>query len=248
MNERYRPYAPLNELKPVGPNLWIADGPALEWKVAGISLPFPTRMTLARLANGDLWVHSPIRPDENLLSAVDALGPVRHFVSPNKLHHVTLGLWSARYPAARVWASPGVRERSNVHFTDDLGDAPPAAWRDVIDQRIASGSNALKEVVFFHRPSRTLILTDLIENFETDRVRAGFFAKLLMRLGGVMAPRAGTPRDLAATFRGRHHELAPVVQWMLDCDPEKVIISHGKWFDSGGRGVIRNAFAWVSLG
>ncbi len=243
--QQYEPYEPLNTLKSIGPDIWIADGPILIWKVGPAALPFPTRMTLVRLRDGGLWVHSPVAPDETLLMEIDALGPVRHLVSSNKIHHVSLGPWSARYPDARVWASPGVRKRSEVAFTDDLEDLPPGEWSEDIDQRIARGSKALEEVVFFHAASRTLILTDLIENFEADRVHVGPFTKMLMRMGGVMAPRGGTPRDLRASFMGGHEKLAPVVRWMLDCNPEKVVISHGKWFESGGREIIANAFSWV---
>ena len=33
--------------------------------------------------------------------------------------------------------------------------------------------------IFFHQPSRTLIVTDLIENFETGRIRSRFYRKLI---------------------------------------------------------------------
>jgi len=192
-----------------------------------------------------LWVHSPIAPDEKLLRAVDALGPVRHIISSNKIHHVSIGPWAETYPDARLWASPGVRARSEVTFTDDLAETPPDAWSAVIDQRIARGSKALEEVVFFHKPSRTLILTDLIENFEASLLRKGFWLKILMRLGGVMAPRGGVPRDIRLSFLGNHRKLRPVVQWMLNNNPQKVVISHGKWFEVDGRDIIRRAFSWV---
>ena len=37
---------------------------------------------------------------------VRALGPVRHLVSPNKLHHLFLAAWRAKFPGAKLWGTP----------------------------------------------------------------------------------------------------------------------------------------------
>ena len=58
MPRREATYPPLNTLKPVADAVWIVDGPMIRFDVLGLRLPFPTRMTLIRLAGG-LFVHSP---------------------------------------------------------------------------------------------------------------------------------------------------------------------------------------------
>lgn len=241
----YDAYEPQGKPVSIGPEIWIVDGPVLHWGYGvPVKWPFPTRMTIIRLPDGGLWLHSPTKPDEELFSEIEALGPVHHLVSPNLIHHVSMGVWAERFPDARVWASPNVRKRSKVTFSDDLADEPPIEWAATIDQRIARGSRMLEEVVFFHKPSRVLILTDLIENFEKARLH-GVFARFMYVLMGVMAPYGRAPRDLRATFSGRHDQLRPAIKWMLDCDPDKVVIAHGKWFDHDGKAVIRRAFSWV---
>ena len=55
-------YEPLNTLKPVAPDIWVIDGPAIRF----YGLPFSTRATVVRLAGGDLWVHSPTALTEAL--------------------------------------------------------------------------------------------------------------------------------------------------------------------------------------
>ena len=241
----YDAYQPLNTPIEIGADIWIVNGPVLQWGY-GIPLkwPFPTRMTIVRLPDGGLWLHSPTHPDEDLIGQIDALGPVRHLVSPNLIHHVSIGAWAKRFPEAKVWASPGVRGRSDVAFTDDLADLPPEDWAHAIDQRIARGSRILEEAIFFHNASKTLILTDLIENFEDERLH-GWLARMMYRLIGVMAPNGRAPRDLRATFSGHHDQLKPVVDWMIECAPDKVVIAHGKWFEEDGTAVIRRAFSWV---
>ena len=132
-------YEPINTLKPVAPDIWIADGPVVRMAAPfGMSAPFPTRMTIVRLRDGTLWCHSSIAPDDGLFVEIDALGPVRHLVSPNLLHYASIAAWKRRYPDALAWASPGVRRRAAsqkiaVAFDADLADAPPEAWTGEID-------------------------------------------------------------------------------------------------------------------
>lgn len=59
-------------------------------------------MTVARLADGTLWVHSPIAPDKDLLSAIDGLGPVAWLIAPNSLHCRHIADWQAIYPGANA--------------------------------------------------------------------------------------------------------------------------------------------------
>lgn len=90
----------------------MVDGPIVRMAYLGVSIPFPTRMVVVRLQSGDLFLWSPTEPDDRLLSQVDALGPVKHLVSPNKIHYANIGAWKRTYPEAIAWASPGVRQRA----------------------------------------------------------------------------------------------------------------------------------------
>ena len=91
-------YPPFNTLKPVAENLWIADGGLIRMAMGIVSIPFSTRMTVVRLADGSLWLHSPIAPDDGLCAELEALGKIRHLVSPNYLHYAHIATWQARYP------------------------------------------------------------------------------------------------------------------------------------------------------
>lgn len=53
----------------------------------------------------------------------------------------------------------------------------------------------MAEVEFFQHASRTLIFTDLIENFEPDKL-GSFFMRLLAWAGGVRDPDGQMPRDM----------------------------------------------------
>lgn len=237
-------YEPLNVLKPIGRDIWIVDGPAIRF----YGLPFSTRMTVVRLENGDLWLHSPIAFDEGLASELQALGPIKHLIAPNWIHYACIADWQKACAAALSWAAPGVAQRAasrgvEIRIDYELGKGAEEAWRSQIGQLIAEGSKVHREAVFFHHASATLTLTDLIENFEAAKVP--WWMGLLGRLAGIMAPNGQMPRDMRMTFRGRHDELRAAVHQMIDWAPERIIIAHGKCFEQDAASELRRAFAFV---
>ena len=183
-----------------------------------------------------------------LRAEIEALGPVRHLVSPNKIHYAHIASWKRAYPEATAWASPGVRERAasqhfDVSFEADLGDLPEEAWGEDLDQLVFRGSRFMEEIIFFHRRTRTLILADLIENFEAEKV--GGLHAWLIRLAGAAEPDGKAAIDLRLTFLGRKKEARSSVERMLAWKPERVIMAHGGWYERDGTRELRRAFRWV---
>jgi len=241
-------YAPLNTLKLIAPNIWIVDGPVVNMTgPVGLCVPFPTRMTVVKLTSGELWCHSPTAPDSGLFAALDALGPIKHLISPNKLHYAHIAAWKQRYPEAIAWASPGVRERAasqhnQVAFDTNLGDTPPQAWADDIDQIRFRGSQVMEEFVFFHCASRTLMLADLIENFEAAKLP--WWLRGLAWLGGVLDPDGKTPLDWRMTFQKSKARtcLARMRAW----HPQQIILAHGLCYLRDADTELRRAFRWLN--
>lgn len=245
MKEILAPYAPLSTLKPVAGDVWIADGPEIRMQAGPLAMPFSTRTTLIRLPDGGLWVHSPIAPDPALFAEIEALGPVRWLVAPNTLHYWWIPDWKARYPAAAVCAPPAVAVKAKRPIAIDLPIAtdPPAAWQGAFAQ-VVLASRIFTEADFFHRSSRTLILADLIENFEMGRVHSLFY-RLLIRLGGVFDPDGKMPLDMQAAFRPNRAQVRAAVETMLAWGPERIILAHGRWYEKGAIAELRRAFRWV---
>ena len=237
-------YEPLNTLKPVAQDIWIVDGPMIRF----YGLPFSTRATIVRLTNGDIWVHSPTKLEAGLIAEITALGPVRHLIAPNWIHYAYVAEWQDQFPDTVSWAAPGVKERAEskgmvMRFDHDLGDVAEAPWQGEIDQQIVRGSQVHQEAVFFHKASSTLILTDLIENFEAEKLP--FWMRPLTRMAGIQDPNGQMPRDMRMTFRKGQDELRRAVQQMIDWAPERVIVAHGRWYTSGGVDEIKRAFRFV---
>lgn len=86
-----RPYEPINRLRPVADDLWIVDGPEIRMRYFGLRLPFTTRMTIIRLSDGRLWVHSPTEPTTASGDQRAGTGGLLGVAQP-AAHHLALGL------------------------------------------------------------------------------------------------------------------------------------------------------------
>ena len=218
-------------LNEIDRDLWIADGPTVSF----FGFPYPTRMAVVRLRDGGLWLWSPIARTPELAGEVEALGPVRHLVAPNRMHHLFLGEWAQAHPGATLWAAPGLaRRRRDLAFGGELGDAAEPAWVEDIDQVIFRGSFAMEEVVFFHRASRSAILADLVQKFDpaTQRGWRGW----LMRMDGLVGPDGSTPREWRASFwkrRAAPYRPRPY-DWRPTRDPAPRVTSEPEPLAGGG--------------
>jgi hypothetical protein len=239
------PYAPLNVLKPFADQVWIVDGPEIGMRYFGLTFPFPTRMTVIRLPAGDLWVHSPIAWNDELGGAIAKLGPVHYLIAPSTLHYWYLPDWQARFPKARSYGPPGLmaKARRPLAIDETLHERPPAAWNGVFDLCLFPGS-ILTELDFLHRPSRTLILTDLIENFEPARVRSRLL-RWLTQTFGAADPDGKAPFDMQLSFRGHRREVRAAAERLIAWAPERIILAHGRCYEADAVRELRRAFRWA---
>jgi hypothetical protein len=236
-------FPPLDVLKPVADDMWIVDsGPH---SVLGLKLP--VRMTVVRLSGGFLWLHSPTRLTDDLKTALDRIGPVRHLVAPNVAHWSYLRAWQQTYPMAVTWAAPGLQDRAQVRkagvrVDHELGDAGPADWSREILQVVVPGMG-FREVAFLHQPSRTLLLTDLMMNIEPEKMP--LLMRPLTRLLGIAGSGGRPARYVRFAVSRKRREAVRAVSRMIAWEPERIIFSHGRWFPRDGKAALRRGFSWL---
>jgi hypothetical protein len=236
-------YLPLNEYKAFGPNIGFVDGPLEYLTIAGLRLPLPftTRMTVVRLADGELFLHSPIAFNAALAKQLSSIGIVRHLISPNQFHYAHIGEWSRAFPTAITWASPRARG-IDVQFKRDLSREAPDEWRNEINQTTIPGG-IFGEFVFFHKESSTLILTDTMINFELDKLSEPW--RFATRITGMYYPHGQIFFGMRLPLLVQKRKSKAVVEQILSWRPERIIISHGRCFESNAIAVLRRAFSWV---
>lgn len=223
-------------------SLWLADGEIVKF----FGAPYPTRSVIVRLKSGDLWIWSPVKLTTTLRADVARLGPVRHLVSPNKLHYLYLQEWKAAFPEASLWGPQStIRKCPDLSFREALTDTPPPEWGADIGQAWFRGSFALDEIVFCHRPSATAIVADLIQTFSPEFLRKEWgFWRFVAQLSGLTRSQGKAPIDWRLSFLDRAPARAArdkVLGW--NCDT--LIMAHGEWLRSGAGAQLVKSFRWL---
>ena len=224
-----------------GQSIWTVSGDDV--RMYGV-LPFKTRMTVVRLESGGVWIHSPVRPTPERRRAVDRLGPVEHLVAPNKIHSLGIEPWKALYPSARVWASPRFNKRHpdiavDVLLTNDV-EVP---WSGEIDHCVIDGHAVLDEVWFLHKPSKTLIITDLIQKH--DAAGESWLWRGVKRMAGILGKDGGVPLDIKLSVRDKP-AMRRCIDRVLAWDVDKLIIAHGHCLQGGAKEDVCRAFDWIA--
>ena len=197
-----------------------------------------------RLSGNRLLVWSPVALSPALRVAVDALGTVSYIVAPNSLHHLFLADWKRTYPAARLYAPPGLREkRRDLAFDAELGDEADPEWAGEVDLVPVRGNLITTEVVFFHAKSRTLLFADLIQQMNPGSLTG--WRALVARLDLLTGPEPKVPRKFRLAFVDRQSarsSLKRVLSWPTD----RVVMAHADPVLHDGRAFVERAFRWLT--
>jgi hypothetical protein len=174
-------------------NLWHSPH---EFKVAGISVS--SRMTVVRLPGNQLWLHSPVPVDDARRAALEALGTVCYIVAPSKTHHLFVPSCIAAFPQATLYGAPGLRaKRPDLVTMHELPASEHAPWAPVIQHLFVDGIPHGNETVWFHAPSATLIVADLVQWWQGD---LPWLSRCYAALTGVRS-RPAVPRTVRALVR-----------------------------------------------
>ncbi|WP_458095852.1 DUF4336 domain-containing protein [Roseomonas sp. WA12] len=237
-------YPPLDTPKPVADGVFVVDSllPNALGAVLGV------RMTVIRLPDGGLLLHSPTRFSRGLLRELQAIGPIRHLVAPNIAHWTFVKDWQEAVPEAVSWAAPGLRDRaqvrrSGVRLDHDLGKTAPAEWGGVVETVLVPGGGGFHEAAMFHRSSRTLVVTDLVMSLEAKKVPV--LLRPLVWLFGTMAPDSMPPPYLRAVVKWRQPEAAAAASRLVAFEPERVLFAHGRWFERDAAARLRHSLRWL---
>lgn len=225
----------MSELVQHAEGLWTAWAPH---RFFGLHLG--TRMTVVRLPGGSLWLHSVVPVDDLLADEIQTHGPVRHIVVPSLYHHVYVTDAIQRWPAARVHAPAAMRrKRPELRIDAELSETPDPEWGGMLVPLHIDGS-MLDETVFVHRPSRTLVCSDLVENFETS---AHFPTRLYLKAAGLHG-QVGWSRFLRLVYRNRLATRRSLER-LLALDFDRIVLAHGRVLERGGPAAVRDAFRWL---
>lgn len=217
-------------------DLWVVERPL---RFGAVELG--TRMSVVRLRDGTLFLHSPVALDDRLRDDLLRLGTPRHAVAPNRFHHLFIGDYRRAFPQVTLHAAPGLpAKRKDLAFDAVLSSDAPPEWAGQLDQEHFGGLPLLGEVVFCHRASRTLLTCDLAFNLGPEAPWATRLAFRLVGGYGRFGPTA-VERLLVRDRGAARASLERILAWHFD----RVVVTHGAVLERGGREAMRNGYRWL---
>jgi hypothetical protein len=219
-------------LTPIAYNIWSAEHPLV---VNGV--PCTTRMTVVKLNDGSLWIHSPIPVNTTIRAQIDSLGPVRYVVAPSLAHHLFVTDFAASYPDARLFGAPGLAsKRPDIAALQTL-QAGSKQWEPELACLLFGGMPKVNETVWFHSPSATLILTDICQYWQGPMA---WQARAWAMVSGVRS-RFDVPlmvRMLTRDKREAHVSAQAVLLWPFT----RVLVAHNVVIEQDAKEKLSHAF------
>jgi hypothetical protein len=159
------------------------------WRVSG-SVPMMTlrrTMTVARLSDGRLVVHSPLALDDAEMKELESWGAPAFILAPNGYHRLDLTTFKRRYPAASLLCPRGARARvEQAQAVDGTWDSFPAD--PSVRLQPLAGVGDVEGIMFVTSDDGvTAVLGDVVFNMDRKRDPLGFLFTTL--LGSAPGPR-----------------------------------------------------------
>lgn len=213
-------------------NVWTMHHPFV---VNGV--PTTSRMTVIRLNDGCLWVHSPVPISPDVKAQLDELGDVHHIVAPSLAHHLFVRTFANHYPFATLYGAPGLAAKRPDLVSLQTLDLHPGPWAPELEGVLFGGMPKVNETVWFHPASGTLILTDICQNWTGPLAwQARCWAKLSgvhMHFDVPLIVRLLTRDRLAAKASAQE-----LLRWPI----ERVLLGHNTHIEDKAKAQLTRAF------
>jgi len=207
--------------------VWILEKPFSPFGIrAGL------RMSIIKTTTG-LILYSPVRITDSEAIEIEKLGAVRVIIAPNAFHHLFLKQAVDRYPDAEVWAADGVQQKQKWFNGKIISrNSFPKAFESGIDFEIFNSIKLSKEVVLFHRASKTLFVTDLFFNF---RKPFSIVEKIFWAVWGVSDKRLSLSRLIKILSRSNRKDFNQSLKNVLSFDFSRLVVTHGEMLESAAK-------------
>ena len=224
-------------MQKIAENLWT-----LRYPLSLLGADVGRRVTVVRLWSGELVIHStgPFSADD--IVAINALGKPAWLVEATNVHDTFAREGSTAFPLARYFAPPGFEKFSGIP-TESLA-TPPRDWGGELEVLPLGGVPRVHEHAFFHRPSRTLIVADVLFNVGSEM---SAWTRLLLRLVAGLKGGPGVSRIFRKLAIRDPAALRASLRKVLEWDFDRVIVAHGNVIETDGRRALTQALHTAGL-
>jgi hypothetical protein len=182
-------------------------------------------MTVVRLGDGKLLIHSAIAMGAEAQAELDSLGEPSYLIVPNPGHRLDAAAYKRRYPKIRVFCPRGARSKvSEVVPVDATDDEFPA--NDTVRFDPLHGVGELEDSMIVNSPDGTsVVLCDSMFNMDRKKDPLGFLLTTIF--GSAPGPRVSRLAKLVyvkdkAALRADFLRLAELPRLV------RVIVAHEK--------------------
>lgn len=235
-------------------DLWIREYPI---RYEGCT--FNSKMTIVRLGDGRLLLHSPCEVDDALRAEIEKTcgsgggggsnSSVAYIVAPGNLHHLHVPSCQRAFPDAETYICPSIeKKRKDLSYDGVLDDGgpPPKTWsKDDLEQVVLRGNRLINEVAFLHKPSRTLVLVDSIENIGDQTPGTNWLLRFFWVAVFRMWNRPRPAPEYQMCWKRDRTEAREAMNKVLKWDFDKVILSHGDNITVNAKEAVR--LAWEDV-
>lgn len=206
-----------------------------EMNMPGKMVVLPLRCTVVKTASGVVII-SPVdfRPDE--IHKIKLLGEVTEIVAPSLIHHLHVRKAAGNFPGAKVWGVPGAPEKLPEIKFAKIFTRDPWPHAPELEAEFVAGVPKLNEVLFFDRPSRTLIATDFVFNLTHPK---GWASPIMLRLLGTYGKFAVS--KLMNKFMEDLPAFNSSVKKVMNWDFDRIAMGHGDLVNTGGKARLQEA-------
>lgn len=194
-------------------------------------LELPRRMTVVRLASGDLVIFSAIALDGSSMARLEAFGRPAFLVVPSERHRLDAPGYVQRYPEIKVVAPrAGIGKIGEVVRIDtsapDFGD-PGVRYVEIAADSALEVESA---------DGLTVIVNDLIGDIHGESGLGGW----LLRMMGFAGKEPRVPAPVKMLLGKRKREVARQFRdWAEHEKLRRIVVSHGDTIETDPRGVLR---------
>lgn len=212
--------------KPLAHETLLRLAENLHWvrgSIPGMSLK--RVMTIARLEDGGLVLHSAIALEEAAQKQLEALGEPRFLIVPNPGHRLDAPAYKKRYPKLSVFAPKGAREKVSevVAVAGSYEDFPQS---NAVRFETLNGVAEMEGAMLVRSSDGTsVVLNDVMFNMDRKKDPLGFFFTTL--LGSAPGPRVSRLAKLVYV-KDKRALRADFERFAAIPDLVRVIVAHEK--------------------
>ncbi|KAH8806818.1 hypothetical protein DL96DRAFT_1473860 [Flagelloscypha sp. PMI_526] len=208
-------------------------------------LPWGGRSTAIRLENGSgVWVLASTPLTIDTKETLDAMGPVKWIMAGDMLHYMFVKEFATAYPDAKVIVVEGLVDKikeQGVRVDGAYGADPEGTtygFEEEFESRYFSGF-ANKDVAWMHKPSKTLVVADLVFNLPgTEQYSKSKESPKIPLLGG-FKPAGHIHKTFTNHFQINEERCSCCGEWDFD----RIIMCHGDVIETGGKEQWKQAYA-----